>query len=442
MPEYPSPPARWISGHLTDFRVGRLEFFTHCARTYGDVVRLRIVHRPVLLFSRPDLIEQVLIQKSKHFVKHFGLRVYKPVLGNGLVTSEGDFWRRQRKLIAPGFQAARLAEYAKSMVAAARQMLETWLDGETRDVHEDMMRLTLRIACQTFFSAEHPPDAAVVGAALHESMVLLARRFRRLFPVPDWLPTPDNLRLRRSLGTLQRIVSDIVRGHAGGTGDAPHDLLGTLLAARDDDGSGMTRRQLLDETMTLLLAGHETTALALSYSLHLLATHPAALQELQAELASVLADRPATYEDLPRLDYATRVVTEAMRLYPPADVLGREAVEDCTIGDVPVRRGTTVFMSQWVMHRDPRYFDDPLEFRPDRWTPAFEKALPRFAYFPFGGGPRNCVGQNFAIAEAVLILAEVCRSFSFAPVPGFELVLWPNITLRPRDGVPLIVKRP
>jgi len=441
VPTFPSPPARLISGHLTDFRVGRLEFFTHCARTYGDVVRLRIVHRPVLLFNRPSLIEQVLIQKSKHFVKHFGLRVYKPVLGNGLVTSEGDFWRRQRKLIAPAFQAARLAEYSRAMVSATSQMLETWQDGKTRDVHADMMRLTLRIACETFFSAEKPPDANVVGQALHESMVLLGRRFRRLFPIPDWLPTPDNLRLRRSLGTLQSIVNDIVRGHAGNQDGASHDLLGTLLAARDDDGSGMTQRQLLDEAMTLLLAGHETTALALSYSLYLLATHPEALQKLQAELGAVLGGRAPTYEDLPTLAFARNVVTEAMRLYPPADVLGREAVEDCTIEDVPVRRGTTVFMSQWVMHRDPRYFAEPLEFHPDRWTPAFEKALPRFAYFPFGGGPRNCVGQNFATAEAVLILAEICRRFSPAPTPGFQLVLWPNITLRPRDGVPLIVKR-
>ncbi|HEY8747211.1 MAG TPA: cytochrome P450 [Tepidisphaeraceae bacterium] len=193
VPSIPSPPARLISGHLYDFRVGRLEFFTHCARTYGDVVCLRIVHRPVLLFSSPELIEQVLIQKSKHFIKHFGLRVYKPVLGNGLVTSEGDFWRRQRKLIAPAFVASRLAGYAAPVVAATDQMLSGWRDGETRDVHADMMRLTLQIACETFFSAEKPPDAEVVGQALYETMILLGRRFRRLFPIPEWFPTPDNI---------------------------------------------------------------------------------------------------------------------------------------------------------------------------------------------------------------------------------------------------------
>jgi cytochrome P450 len=405
------------------------------------VVRLRIVHRPALLFSDPALIEQVLIHQAKHFVKHFGLRVFKPVLGNGLVTSEGDFWRRQRKLIAPAFVASRLAEYAQVMVEATGRMLESWREAETRDVHEDMMRLTLEIACRTFFSAEEPPDAEVVGRALYEGMHALGQRFRRVIPIPDWVPTPDNLRLRRSLRTLQGIVNRIVQSSRGPGVEESHDLLSTLLAARDEDGTGMSAGQLMDEVMTLLLAGHETTALALSYSLYLLAGHREAGRALREELSAVLGDRPPTWEDISRLKYTRRVVNEAMRLYPPADVLGREAIIDCRVGDVPVPRGTTVFMSQWVMHRDPRFFEDPLEFKPSRWTEELERTLPRFAYFPFGGGPRNCVGQNFAVSEAVLILAEVCRRYTFSPTEGFELALWPNITLRPRDGIPLATAR-
>jgi len=421
--------------------VGRLEFFTQCARTYGDVVALRIVNKPIVMFNRPDLIEQVLVTHASKFVKHFGLRVYKPVLGNGLVTSEGDFWRRQRKLAAPAFQAARIAEYASDMVSATARMLDEWSDSEIRDVHADMMRLTLHIACTTLFGVQNPPDADVVGEALYEGMVVLGRRIRRIFPTPDWVPTRDNRQLRRSLDTLGRIVNDILQNQHESHGEQGSHLLARLLAARDEDGSRMSDRQLFDEALTLLLAGHETTALALSYSLYLLAEHPQTQEKLQAEVGDVLAGRLPSYADLPRLEYTRRVVTEALRLYPPADVLGREALEDCTIEGIPIPRGTTVFMSQWVMHRDPRYFADPLRFYPDRWTPDFERELPRFAYFPFGGGPRYCIGQTFATTEAILLLAMICQRFVFAPMPGFELSLWPNITLRPRDGIPLMVTR-
>ena len=455
MSSIPGPKPRPILGHLTQFRGGRLEFMRECARVYGDVVALRLPGIPILLFNHPDLIEQVLVTQAKHFVKHFGLRVYKPVLGKGLVTSEGDFWRRQRKLSAPAFQAGRLAGYARDMASSTAAMLDTWRDEarkgddgaqvRQRDVHAEMMRLTLEIACRTLFGADACPDPHAVGHAMEESLRALDVRFGRLFPVPDWFPTPANLRLRRALRSLDEVVGGIIarrRASSGSAGDdnGRNDLLSTLLRARDeDDGSGMTDAQLLDEVRTIFLAGHETTALALTYAMYLLAMNPEAQGRLHAELVAVLGGRPPAYEDLPRLTYARNVVTEAMRLYPPADVLGREAVVDCVVGGVPVPRGTTVFMSQWVMHHDPRYFPDPDRFDPGRWTPEFERALPRFAYFPFGGGPRFCIGQSFATAEAVLVLASVCQQFEFAPVPGFQLELWPSITLRPRGSVPLLV---
>ena len=448
-------PRRFI-GHLLEFRADRLAFLRECARLYGDVVPLRLPGRPILLFNHPDLIEQVLVTQARHFVKHFGLRVYKPVLGNGLVTSEGDFWRRQRKLSAPAFQASRLAGYARDMVASTTEMLEGWHADAlraadpraplSRDIHADMMRLTLTVACRTLFGADACPDPHAVGDAMEQSLRALDARFGRPFPFPDWVPTPGTLRLRRALRTLDGVVGGIIaRRRSQTNSDTPgsangHDLLSTLIRARDeDDGSAMTDEQLLDEARTIFLAGHETTALALTYAMFLLATHPDAQAALAAELATVLGGRPPAYEDLPRLPYARRVVTEAMRLYPPADVLGREAVADCTVNGVPVARGTTVFMSQWVMHHDPRYFPEPDRFDPDRWTPEFERALPRFAYFPFGGGPRFCIGQSFALAEAVLILAAVCQRFRLAAAPGFRLELWPSITLRPRGAVPLLV---
>lgn len=440
------PAGRRFSGHLADFREDRLSFFTRCARDYGDVVPLRILNRRVLLLNRPDLIEQVLVTHANRFVKHFGLRLYKPLLGNGLVTSEGAFWRRQRKLSAPAFQAGRTAGYAAEMVADADRQADEWAaaaratadNSAVRDVQADMMRTTLRIACRTLFGADACPDPEVVGRAMDDGLAGIAARFRSAIPLPQWVPTPANLRLRRAVRALHGVVDDLVRRRrSGGSGD---DLLWTLLKARDDDGSAMTGRQLTDEVLTILLAGHETTVLALAYAIYLLASHPAVQDRLRAELSDVVGDRPPAHADLSKLPYLRNVVTETMRLYPPADVLGREATEDCVIGGMPIRRGTTLFASQWVMHRDARYFPDPLKFDPDRWTPAFEKALPRFAYFPFGGGPRFCVGQSFALAEAALVLATLCRRFRFQADPTYALELDPGITLRPKDGVRVIVR--
>jgi cytochrome P450 len=449
MPSSASPKGHWFYGHLIEFRADRLGFFTHCARTYGDVVPLRLPGKRLLLFNRPDLIEQVLVNQSKNFIKHFGLQMYRPVLGNGLVTSEGEFWRRQRKLSAPAFQAAHMTGYTAEMVSSAARFSAAWpTSPHIRDVHVDMMQLTLEIACRTLFGADACPDPRLVGDSMHHALRSIDVRFSRPIPIPDWFPTPSNLRLRRAMRALDAIVVRIIdrcrgtieNGHTTDTGNGNgENLLAALLRARDEDGSAMTDKQLLDEVRTIFLAGHETTALALAYSLYLLAANPATQDELYTELSQVLSGRLPTYDDLARLPYARNVVTESMRLYPPADVLGREAVDDCDISGVRVTKGMNIFMSQWVMHRDPRFFRDPEMFAPHRWTEAFEKSLPRFAYFPFGGGPRYCIGQAFASAEAAIVLATLCQHFAFAPDPTFELELWPSITLRPRSGVRLIV---
>lgn len=440
MAKLAGPKGRLFTGHLANFRHDRLAFFTHCARTFGDVVPLRIVHRKCLLISDPDLIEQVLVSRSKHFIKHFGLRVYKPMLGNGLVTSEGDFWRRQRKLSAPAFQAARLPAYAQTMVATTMQMLDGWSKEQVRDVYADMGRLTLEIACKTLFGTAAAPDARVVGAALFDAMETLGRRLRSVVPLPGWLPTPANRRLKRSIDTLDAIILKIIAEGRRTAQTESADLLSILLRARDDDGSSMTDRQLLDEVRTLFIAGHETTALALTYSLYLLAMHPQIQTSIEEELKEVLNGRPPGYSDLPRLRQTRNVVAEALRLYPPADVIGREAVTGCTIGTVEIPKATNIFMSPWVMHRDPRYFNEPDRFDPGRWTDEFERALPRFAYFPFGGGPRFCIGQSFALTEAALTLATMCLRFRFSPLDNQPLKLWPAITLRPRNGVRLLAR--
>jgi cytochrome P450 len=434
------PKPHWLTGNLAEFRKDRLAFFIRCAKEYGDIVPLRIMRYRVLLLSRPDLIEDVLVTQSKNFVKHFGLRLYRPLLGDGLVTAEGDHWRRQRKLSAPAFQASRIAAYAKTMVAATLRMLDTWQQSPgVRDVHDDLSRATMEIACATLFGDDRGADPEAVGRALTDAMEALSRRWSRPIPLPEWAPTPENLLFRRASRRIERIVRQIVdRKRAAGNRDG-NDLLSALLQAQDENGSAFTDAQLMDEVRTLFLAGHETTALALTYSLHLLAENPDSQSTLQAEIDAVLNGRPPEYADMDRLPYTRNVVTESMRLYPPADFLGREAIADCTVGGMHVRKGTNLFMSEWVMHHDERYFRDAWTFDPDRWTPAFERSLPRFVYFPFGAGPRYCIGQTFATAEAVLGLAAICQRFRFAPDPTFHLELWPGITLRPRHGLRLIV---
>ena len=434
------PKGRAIIGHLAEFRADRLGFLAYCAKEYGDVVSLRLGPRPCLLLSDPPLIEKVFVSHAKHFIKHFGLRMYKPVLGNGLVSSEGDFWRRQRKLAAPAFHTSRLADYSKTMLGATAQMLDEWEDG-THDIHAEMTRLTLDLACKTLFGPRAFADARVVGHALNESMDVIGSRMRRVIRAPLWFPTPGNVRLWRSIRTLNAIVERIIREGRAAVSEENTDLLSILLRAQDDDGSVMTDRQLLDEVRTLFVAGHETTALTLTYALYLLSDHPEIQQQLFDELHAAIGSRLPVYADLPKLRMARNVIFESLRLYPPADILGRQAAEDCTIDGIHIRKHTNVFASAWVMHRDARFFPNPQRFDPDRWTDSFEKSLPRFAYFPFGGGPRVCIGQSFAITEATLVLAAICRQFSFAPAPRFKLELWPAITLRPRNGMKLIVSR-
>jgi cytochrome P450 len=434
------PKPRWLTGNLSDFRADRLAFFTHCAKNYGDIVPIRLRRFPILLLNRPDLIEDVLVTQSRNFIKHVRLRMYKPLLGNGLVTAEGDHWRRHRKLSAPAFQASRIEAHSQVMVASTERMLDSWQSDQVRDVHADTSTLAMEIICHTLFGAESCPNPKVVGQAIVDAVESLARKWSRLIPLPQWMPTPANTMFRQARRSIDDIVAEIVNHKRAGTNRDGTDLLSALLSAQDEDGSAYTDDQLLDEVRTLFLAGHETTALALTYSLHLLSTDPKTQETLHSELDRVLDGKPPSYGDLERLSYTRKVVTESMRLYPPAYFLGREAIADCKVGGIAVPKGMNLFMSQWVMHRDERYFRDPLKFDPDRWTEGFEKSLPRFVYFPFGAGPRYCIGQTFATTETILVLATICQRFTFGVDSTFRLELSPGLTLRPRSGLRLTVQ--
>jgi cytochrome P450 len=436
----PGPPGRWLSGNLREFQADRLGYLTDCARRYGDVVAIRLGPRPFLVVSHPDLVEQVLVTNNRCFIKHFALRMSRTTLGDGLLTSEGDFWRRQRKLAQPAFHRDRVAGYAGVMVAFTERMLAGWSDGQTRDAQDDMMRLTQEIVAKTLFDTDVSGEAGEVSGAMEVVLRAFTRKVSRLVRLPDWVPTPVNLRLRRATARLDAIIYGIIAGRRA-SGEERNDLLSMLLQARDEDDGRMTDRQLRDEAMTLFLAGHETTANTLAWAWYLLAEHPEAEARLHAELDAVLGDRPPTFDDLPRLPFAEHVVTEALRLFPTVWLLGREAVEPCRVGDYDVPVGTTVFMSQWVIHRDPRFFDDPLAYRPERWENGLARRLPRYAYFPFGGGPRVCIGNAFAMMESVLLLATVARRFRLRLAPDADVTPLPTMTLRPDHGVKVTLSR-
>lgn len=433
----PGPKPKLLLGHSPWTGDDPLRTLTSWAREYGDIVYFRRFHYHVYFFNRPDLIEQVLVTDSRNFTKGRGLQANRRLFGNGLLTSEGDYWFRQRRLMQPAFHRERIAAYGKAMVASTVRMLETWRDGERRDVHEDMMRLALEIVAQTLFSTQVEADVERVGAML--SVLMKENRSARiLLPFFRMLPTPGNLRYRTAVHQLDEIVYRIIREHRA-RGRDTGDLLSMLLRARDEDGRQMTDTQLRDEAMTLFLAGHETTALALSWTWYLLARNPDVEQKLQAELQEVLGGRAPAVEDLPRLPYTERVIRESMRLYPPAYVIARLAVNDCEIAGYRVPHGASLVMSQWVTHRDPRFWDEPERFNPDRWTPEFEKRLPRFAYFPFGGGPRVCIGASFALMEAALLLATIAPRFTLTLVPDHPVEPFPSITLRPKNGIKVVV---
>jgi cytochrome P450 len=421
-------------------------------REYGDIAEFHFGNRRVLVLGHPELVREALVTKQSSFVKSRTMRMGKQLMGEGLPATEGTFHRNQRKVIQPSFSHKRIDAHLQTIWDYATNAADGWRDGDRLKIREEMMKLTLSMTVKVLFGTDIRRDSAKVRRALTESLGHFVSRYylRILYydqdrnPFVDLLesaPTPGNVRYRRSMDlledTVDKIIESRVEGASGGC-----DLLDDLLAASGYMGEEkLGPRQLRDELMTFLLAGHDTTATALTWSFYLLANNPSAESKLQQEVDQISGRSPMEFADLKKFKYADKVVTEAIRLYPPAWMIGREAVKECSIGGTRVAVGTTVLMSQYLLHRDARFFDSPGKFNPDRWTPEMESKLPSFAYFPFGGGLRGCVGAPLAKAMAILTLAAFASRWRLRLAPGQTVTPQPRITLHPKNDIIIVPER-
>ena len=440
--EPPGPPAAYCLATFLRLLRDPLGIFSESARRYGDVVFLRTPFRRFYLINHPEYIRDLLVTSAQKFEKSPAIKSMKRVLGEGLLTSEGDFHLRQRRLAQPAFHRERVAGYGAAMVDFAVEWRERWRNGQSADLHAELMGLTLAIVGKTLFDYDLTVDREKIARSLDIFQGLFRVMLMPFAPLLERLPIPAMRRLRRAREHVDEIVYRIIRERRA-YGRDHGDLLSMLLTAQDTegDGSGMTDAQLRDEVITLMLAGHETTANALTWTFYLLAQHPEAEARLHAELDHALGGRLPRVDDLPVLPWTEMVLSESMRIYPPAYAVGRLAREPHRFGPYEIPAGSVVLCSQWMMHRDARFFPQPERFDPGRWTPEARAALPKFAFFPFGGGNRVCIGESFAWMEGILVLATLAQRWRMRLPPGFRAEERPVITLRPRHGMPMNFER-
>jgi cytochrome P450 len=438
----PGPRQSFPLSGIFAYRRGPLPFFQSLADRYGDISYFRLGPQPAFFFNHPDYIKEILVTNHQNFMKGLALQRAKRLLGEGLLTSEGEFHRRQKRLAQPAFHRQRVASYAEVMTAYASQTSEGWHDGATLDISEEMMRLTLGIVGKTLFDADVVSDAQEVGQAMTVVMDLFNTITVPFFDLLQKLPLPQFRRFDNAKVRLDAIIYRLIEERRR-SGQDRGDLLSMLLLAQDTEGDGgqMTDEQLRDELMTIFLAGHETTANALTWTWYLLSQNPEVETKLHAEIDEVLSGRLPVFEDVSGLKYTEMVLAESMRLYPPAWAIGRMALNEFEIGGYLVPKKSLVLMSQFVMHHDHRYFADPLRFDPERWSPEARESRPQFSYFPFGGGPRRCIGEGFAWMEGILLIASLARQWQLRLEPNHPVELKPVITLRPKHGMRMVVKR-
>ncbi|KHF39997.1 cytochrome P450 [Halalkalibacter okhensis] len=437
-----SPNGNWLTGHLKDFQKDPLGFLSSHSQDYKDITQIRFgPFTKVYVVSNPHLIKEILVTKQKSFIKSHDLRVLRDVVGEGLLTSEKDVHLRQRRLIQPSFQHSHITNYATDMIETTQKYLEKWQDGHQYLMTDEMMNITLGIISKTMFSMDFDEGVKKIGKPIETYMKLAVKRMRSLAPFPLWVPTQRNREYKHSIESLNKVIYSIIDKRKQDQ-DVYHDLLGVLLNAKDEkDGLGMSDEQLKDELMTIFLAGHETTANALSWTLYLLSQNSEVEQRLHEEVERVIGNSPIEPKHYRDLQYTQNVIWESLRLYPPAYVIGREVDQDVDIGGYSLKKGDMILMSQYAIHRKEDYFEQPNAFIPERFENNFIRSIPTYAYFPFGGGPRVCIGNHFAIMEAVLVLACIAQRFRWKLAPDHHVIKpQPLITLRPKHGLRMIVE--
>jgi cytochrome P450 len=434
---FPGPRPRFPGDILYHFQRHPLQFLSQSAQRYGDIAFFSIGrHRRFYLLSHPDHIREVLVTHAQHFTKSPVLRAAKITLGEGLLTSEGELHTRQRRIMQPIFHPRFVETYAPEMVRLAERARSRWQPDETLDLAEEMTRLTLEVVAKTLFDADIESEVDEIGRAMAVTVTMFDRARSPFAPILNRLPLPSNFRFKRALQRVKGLVERMIEARKSNP-TPRRDLLSVLLAARDPEGdhAGMSDTQLRDEAITLFSAGHETTANALVWTYYLLAHYPDIESRLHAELDTVLGRRLPTADDLPRLVFTRAVLAESMRVFPPAWIISRQCATRCTIGPLEVEPGDILLMSQYVVHRDPRWWPDPTRFSPDRFLADSASDRPRYAYFPFGGGPRSCIGEAFAWTEATLLLATLSQNWRLRLVDRHPPLLHATITLRPRHPI-------
>ena len=436
----PGPNSPFTTAFLR-FRRNPLRFLQDLNHRYGDFVAFKLLNQQMFFASHPDYIRDVFVTQNAGFAKGRALEKAKRILGEGLLTSEGETHQRQRRLVSPAFHRQRIASYGSVMVNHALRAADNWQEGLTLDIHQEMTRLTLGIVAKTLFDTDVGKEADEIGEAMTVMLEMFSLLMYPFAEVLEKLPLPMVRRYERMRQRLDSTIYKIIEERRNSNVDR-NDLLSMLLQARDeDDGGKMTDVQVRDEAMTLFIAGHETTANALAWTFYLLSKNPDAEATLNSELDTVIGSRPPTIEDIPRLPYAEKIVSESIRLFPPAWGIGRRSLVDQQIGSYRVPAGSVVLLSPFVTHRDPRFYSQPDEFKPERWTPEFKASLLPFAYFPFGGGSRRCIGEGFAWAEAILVLTTLCSRWRIRLDQTEPVEPQALFTLRPRDGIRMKIER-
>jgi cytochrome P450 len=426
-----------------ELRKDTLALVDGLSKTYGDFFMIEIMGTKQYITSDPEIIYEILVKQSSKFIKDKDYRDTKRGMarffGNGLVTSNGDFWKRQRKLVAPALHVKRIEGYAETINEFTGDTLANWMHGAKIDFSAEMTALTLKIVVKTLFSAEVEDDVEKVGNAMTMIQEYLGEM--QFGFIPTWIPTPLELKARRAKRDLDEVVYRVINERrAGGEVQDNGDLMSMLLLAEDEDGNRMTDEQVRDEVLTLFLAGHETTANTLNWTLMLLAEHPEVEAKLHEELDTVLQGRTPTLADLRRLPYTNMVIQEAQRISPPVWMIGREVTEDVTLKGHVVPKGSMIGMFIYGTHHNPKYWESPEVFDPERFSAENEEKIAKFAYLPFGGGPRICIGNSFAMMEAQLILANIAQRYTLRVAPGETVEKAASITLYPKHGLPMMVR--